>query len=75
VYSWVIQQAQKRREQALEDRIRNIDAKSSVFNPTPQSLLLEKKNRGLPATKDVRDTVQRIENTPYVPDTYGKNDS
>src|SRR5437588_8262798 len=72
VYSWVIQQAQKRREQALEDRIRNIDAKSSVFNPTPQSLLLEKKDRGLPATKDVRDTVQRIENTPYVPDTYGK---
>jgi type IV pilus assembly protein PilQ len=72
VQNWVIQAGQKRREQALEDKIRDIDSKNSVFDPTIPSLLLEKKDRGLPATKDVRDTVHRIENTPYIPDTYGK---
>jgi hypothetical protein len=68
VHSWVIQTGQKRREEALENKIRDIDAKTSVFNPTPQSLLSERKDRGLPATKDVRDTVHRIENSPYIPD-------
>jgi type IV pilus assembly protein PilQ len=72
VHSWVEQQAQQRRQQALEDKIRDIDAKNSVFNPTLEGLLTEKKDRGLPARKDVRDAVDRIENTPYVPDTYGK---
>lgn len=69
---WVNQSAQKRREQALEDKIRDIDAKNSVFAPTIPGLLGEKKDRGLPATKDIRDTVHRIENTPWIPDTYGK---
>jgi type IV pilus assembly protein PilQ len=72
VYSWVTQQSQQRRSQALEDKIRDIDAKSSVFNPTLKSLLTENKDRGLPPRKDIRDTVDRIENTPYIPDTYGK---
>src|ERR1051326_9030292 len=72
VQNWVIQAGQKRREQALEDKIRDIDSKNSVFAPTIPSLVLEKKDRGLPATKDVRDTVHRIENSPYIPDTYGK---
>jgi type IV pilus assembly protein PilQ len=72
VHSWVGLQTQQRREQALEDKIRDIDAKSSVFNPTIQSLLTEKKDRGLPARKDVRDAVDRIENAPYIPETYGK---
>jgi type IV pilus assembly protein PilQ len=69
---WVNQSAQKRREQALEDKIRDIDAKNSVFAPTIPGLLVEKKDRGLPATKDIRDTVHRIENTPWIPDSYGK---
>jgi type IV pilus assembly protein PilQ len=69
---WVNQSAHKRREQALEDKIRDIDAKSSVFGPTIPGLLLEKKDRGLPATKDIRDNVHRIENTPWIPDSYGK---
>jgi type IV pilus assembly protein PilQ len=72
IQSWVAQARQKRREQALEDSIRNIDAKNSVFDPTIESLVKEKKDRGLPATKDVRDTVHRIENSPYIPDSYGK---
>lgn len=72
LYTWVGQQAQKRREQALEDKIREVEAKNSVFNPTIPSLLTEQKDRGLPASKDVRDTVNRIENSPYIPDTYGR---
>jgi type IV pilus assembly protein PilQ len=72
VNNWVIQAGQKRREQALENKIRDIDSKNSVFAPSVESLLLEKKDRGLPATKDVRDTVHRIENTPYIPESYGK---
>ncbi len=72
VHSWVTQQAQQRRQQALEDKIREIDAKNSVFNPTLRSLPTEHKDRGLPPRKDVRDAVDRIENTPYIPETYGK---
>jgi len=70
--TWVAQQGQKRREQALEDEIRKIDAKNTVFNPTIPSLLTEQKDRGLPAGKDVRDTVDRIESTPFIPETFGK---
>jgi len=72
VKNWVDHQAQQRRAQAVEDQIRSIDAKNSVFNPTVKSLALEQKDRGLPARKDVRDAVDRIESTPYIPDTYGK---
>ncbi len=72
LHSWVIQQSHKVREQALEDQIRKVDARSSVFNPTPLDLLTEQKDRGLPASKDVRDTVDRIEGAPYIPDSFGK---
>jgi len=72
VYTWVVQTGQQRREQAVENEIREIDAKNSVFNPTIKSLLTENKDRGLPARKDIRDAVDRIENSPWIPDTYGK---
>src|ERR1035441_455945 len=51
VYSWVVQTGQQRRQQALEDEIREIDARNSVFNPTIKSLLKENKDRGLPADR------------------------
>lgn len=70
--SWIEQESQQRREQALEDKIREVDAKNSVFNPTIKGLLTEQKDRGLPARKDVRDAVSRIENSPYIPESYGK---
>ena len=73
VHNWVLQEGAKQRTQALENEIRNIDSKNSTaLNPTLLSLMTEKKDRGLPASKDVRDTVQRIENSPYVPDSFGK---
>ena len=70
VHSWVDQQAQGQRAQALEDKIRSIDAKNSGFNPTIKSLATEQKDRGLPPRKDIRDAIDRIENAPYIPDTY-----
>ncbi len=72
IKTWVEQQVQTRREQALEDKIREIDARNSVFSPTIKSLLTEQRDRGLPPRKDVRDAVSRIENSPYIPPTYGK---
>jgi type IV pilus assembly protein PilQ len=72
VHVWVDQQAQQRRSQALEDKIREIDAKNSVFNPNLKSVITEQKDRGLPPRKDVRDAVDRLENTPYIPDNYNK---
>lgn len=72
IHSWVTQSAQKAREKQLEDQIREIDARNSVFNPTVPSLLFENKDRGLPASKDIRDTVARIENAPYIPESSGK---
>ncbi|HVV00933.1 MAG TPA: hypothetical protein VHH88_06190, partial [Verrucomicrobiae bacterium] len=74
VYSWITQSGEKRREQKLEDKIRDIDSRNSVFSPSFSDLIKEKKDRGLPATKDVRDTVHRIESTPYIPESYGKTD-
>jgi type IV pilus assembly protein PilQ len=72
VYGWVIKEGQIRRAKALEDEIRHINTRDSVFNPTPKSLLLERKDRGLPPRKDLRDAVEQIEATPYVPDSYGR---
>jgi len=72
LHGWVLQAAHQRREQALENDIREIDAKNSVFSPTISSLLKENRDRGLPAKKDVRDAVDRIENALWVPETYGK---
>ncbi|MBL9127898.1 MAG: hypothetical protein JNL97_09645, partial [Verrucomicrobiales bacterium] len=72
IYKWVLQQRRLRRDQEVEDKIREIDAKNSVFNPTLPKLLTEKKDRGLPPRKDIRDTVEQIENTPYIPENYGK---
>ncbi len=72
VYNWVVQTGLKRREQALENQIREIDAKNSTFNPTIKSLLKENKDRGLAAHKDIRDAVDRIENKPWIPETYDK---
>lgn len=72
IFTWTSQGAQQRREQALEDSIREVDARDSVFNPSVPDLLKENKDRGLPARKDVRDAVDRIEAAPYIPESYGR---
>jgi type IV pilus assembly protein PilQ len=72
VYEWVTQQQQLLRNQALEDTIRKIDSKNSVFSPTVESLITEQSDRGLPPRKDLRDAVQDIESSPYVPSSYNQ---
>lgn len=72
VQAWVAKEGTRMRERAVEERIREIDAKNSVFNPTVIDLLKEKKDRGLPPRQDVRDLVQRIESTPYIPENFGR---
>lgn len=72
VHTWVLHQEQQARDKFVEDSIREVDAKNSVFNPTIPSLLKEQKDRGLPASKDIRDTLDRIENTRYIPESYGR---
>ncbi len=69
---WVQKQREIQRNRALEDRIREIDAQQSAFNPTIKSLLTESKDRGLPPRKDVRDLVDQIEATAYIPSNYGR---
>lgn len=71
IHSWVVQQQQAAREKALEDKIREVNAANSVFNPTIPGLLREQKDRGLPASKDVRDTIEKIESSRLIPETYG----
>jgi type IV pilus assembly protein PilQ len=71
--TWVLQQSKRLREQALEDEIRNIDAKNdATYNPSAMDVLTEKEGRGLPARKDVRDAVDLIENAPWIPKNFGK---
>jgi type IV pilus assembly protein PilQ len=69
---WVTKQQRLRRDEAMENQIREIDAKNSPFNPTLKSLFTEQKDRGLPPRKDIRDTVDKIESQPWIPPTYGK---
>ncbi|MBI1178272.1 type II secretion system protein GspD [bacterium] len=72
LYNWVSDSRKLIRERAIEDQIRRVDAKNSPFNPTVKSLLTEEKDRGLPPRKDLRDAIQEIRATPYIPDSYGK---
>ncbi len=70
--TWVVQQGKQRRDQALEDEIRNIDAKNdATYNPNAVDLLTETKDRGLPARKDIRDAVDLIESWPWIPRNFG----
>ncbi len=72
LHSWVSKQRELQRSQALEDRIREIDAKNSPFNPSVMDLLNEQKDRGLPPRKDLRDAIQALESAPLVPETFGR---
>src|SRR5262249_18545299 len=72
VAEWVAKQRQKRRELALENRIREIDSKNPIFNPSLVDLLKDEYGRGLPTRQDVRKEVGEIEATPYIPETFNK---
>ncbi len=72
LYTWVTDTRKVVRERAIEDRIRAVDARNSPLNPTVKDLFTEQKDRGLTPRKDLRDAVQQIETTRYIPETYGR---
>jgi len=72
ISEWVATQKTLLREQAIEDRIRTINAKQSGMNPSIKELWKESKDRGLPPRKDIRDALEMIQAEPYVPETFGK---
>ena len=73
ISEWVTTQKTLLRQQAIEDRIRSVNARQTGMNPTLKELWNESKDRGLPPRKDLRDALEMIEATPYVPETFGKN--
>lgn len=70
---WVITEADRAKDKLLEDKIRGINDDNSVFSPTIGSLVTEENNRGLPPKRDIRDVVEFIEKSPYIPDSYLRN--
>ena len=72
ISEWVTTQKKLLRQQAVEDRIRSVNARQTGMNPTLKELWNESKDRGLPPRKDLRDALEMIEATPYVPETFGK---
>ena len=71
ISEWVTTQKILLREQAIEDRIRTINAKQTGMTPSIKELWEESKDRGLPPRKDIRDALEMIEAEPYVPETFG----
>jgi type IV pilus assembly protein PilQ len=73
VYNFVQTEGPKRREKAVEDQIREVTASQDTrFNPTLGSLLKEKKSSGLPPRSDLREAIEKIKATPYIPENFGK---
>ncbi len=72
VYNWVKTEGPKHREKALEDKIRDVAAQDTRFNPTLESILTDTKNQGLPPRSDLRDAIDKIKSAPYIPETFGK---
>ncbi len=70
--SWVEKQRKQYIESNIEDKIRQIDAGNSSFNPNIVEIFTESKDRGLPPRKDIRDAIQKIESEPYIPESFGK---
>ena len=71
ISAWVITQKTLLREQAIEDRIRTINAKQTGMTPSIRDIWEDNKSRGLPPRKDIRDVLEMIEAEPYVPETFG----
>ncbi len=72
VYAWIKAEKERRLEQAIEDQIRSASSINSRTDPTWKSIFSDKGKPGLPPRSDVRDAIEQIESTPYVPSTYGK---
>ena len=69
--AWVVTQKTLLRQQAIEDRIRTIDAKQTGMNPSIRDVWKDNKSRGLPPRKDIRDALEMIQAEPYIPENFG----
>ena len=72
ISAWVATQKTLLRQQAIEDRIRTIDARQTGMNPSIKDVWKDNKSRGLPPRKDIRDALDMIEAEPYIPENFGK---
>ena len=72
ISAWVATQKTLLRQQAIEDRIRTIDARQTGMNPSIRDVWNDNKSRGLPPRKDIRDALDMIEAEPYIPENFGK---
>lgn len=72
VYTWIQAEKERRLEQSIEDQIRSVSSINSRTDPTWESIFSDKGKPGLPPRSDVRDIVEQIESTPYIPSTFGK---
>ena len=70
--AWVATQKTLLRQQAIEDRIRTIDARQTGMNPSIKDVWKDNKSRGLPPRKDIRAALEMIEAEPYIPENFGK---
>ena len=71
ISAWVVTQKTLLRQQAIEDRIRTIDAKQTGMNPSIRDVWKDNKSRGLPPRKDIRDALEMIQAEPYIPENFG----
>ena len=69
--AWVATQKTLLRQQAIEDRIRTIDARQTGMNPSIRDVWEDNKSRGLPPRKDIRDALEMIQAEPYIPENFG----
>ncbi len=72
VYKWVMSEAKRRRDSAMEAEIASITAQDSRFNPTFRNTFVEPRRRGLSLPSDVRQTVESEERARLIPDSYGR---
>jgi hypothetical protein len=73
LYNFVSTERQLRQEKHLEAKIRSISENDSRTNPTLVTLLKDNKYPTLPPRREVRDAVDAINATPYVPPSFGKS--
>jgi len=72
VAQWMRTESRIVQDSRLEDQLRAIDEKDSVFTPTLPEIVNEERFRGLPARRDTRDAIGAIEAEPYIPSTFGE---
>lgn len=72
VYTWTGSESERRRAKALETELGRIESKDSRFAPTPQSLLMEPKSRGLELPNSLRQALEDVPGASFIPPSYNR---